>query len=342
MDADVNYQYNQASEKIGFSDSLIVLNDTSKMALQFQIYTATAPLQLLTSTSPHYGLTKLSFNQQPHNLTFNYQNKGQRIFYEYEKDSINVWYDMPQPAEWELYVSKKDTNTVDTVRIKAANRQVFIEKDTFGLEKIGSRAGKKIQTVHNPTQPYSLVFNHPIATLDTSKIVVFIADSTKQIAAASITIDTTSRQKLIVQTDWRDDRNYTIALQPRAVTDWFGLTNDSITYTFKVGAKKGLGDIHLIINKLNSSKNYLLQIWQRDELINEQLIIHQSAFEHYFKSMSVAEYTLRLIQDDNENGRWDAGNYDLHLQPEKIWTKKVTELRGNWELVVKIGVGDSD
>ena len=85
-----------------------------------------------------------------------------------------------------------------------------------------------------------------------------------------------------------------------------------------------------------------MQIWQRDELINEQLIIHQSAFEHYFKSMSVAEYTLRLIQDDNENGRWDAGNYDLHLQPEKIWTKKVTELRGNWELVVKIGVGDSD
>ena len=45
------------------------------------------------------------------------------------------------------------------------------------------------------------------------------------------------------------------------------------------------------------------------------------------------QYKLKLIYDDNKNGKWDTGNYLQKVQPEKViyYTGTIT-IRSNWDL----------
>ena len=41
---------------------------------------------------------------------------------------------------------------------------------------------------------------------------------------------------------------------------------------------------------------------------------------------------IRVIYDENRNGKWDSGNVRLKKQPENIWiNEKEITLRPNWE-----------
>jgi hypothetical protein len=47
-------------------------------------------------------------------------------------------------------------------------------------------------------------------------------------------------------------------------------------------------------------------------------------------------YTVKIIEDLNRNRVWDTGDYDLKRQPERIFSKKLEQLRSNWELEADI------
>jgi hypothetical protein len=44
------------------------------------------------------------------------------------------------------------------------------------------------------------------------------------------------------------------------------------------------------------------------------------------------EYEIRILYDDNSNGKWDPGNYSKKIQPEKVITlpKKIS-VKENWD-----------
>ena len=48
--------------------------------------------------------------------------------------------------------------------------------------------------------------------------------------------------------------------------------------------------------------------------------------------MIPGEYEIRILYDDNKNGKWDPGNYSEKLQPEKVITLTQTiAIRANWD-----------
>jgi hypothetical protein len=48
--------------------------------------------------------------------------------------------------------------------------------------------------------------------------------------------------------------------------------------------------------------------------------------------MLPGEYEVRLLYDDNNNGKWDPGNFSEKMQPEKAVTlpQKIA-VRANWD-----------
>ena len=53
----------------------------------------------------------------------------------------------------------------------------------------------------------------------------------------------------------------------------------------------------------------------------------------YFDELAPEKYFLRIIYDDNKNGRWDTGSFLDRLQPEKIiYYPSQIEVRANWSL----------
>jgi hypothetical protein len=81
----------------------------------------------------------------------------------------------------------------------------------------------------------------------------------------------------------------------------------------------------------DSSKMYVV------ELLNEQNIPLRSDVitkktTLIYRNYYVGKFTLRVIYDDNRNGKWDSGNIKEGRQPENIWVNdKSFTLRPNWE-----------
>ena len=55
--------------------------------------------------------------------------------------------------------------------------------------------------------------------------------------------------------------------------------------------------------------------------------------EFEFRNLQPSRFMIRIIYDDNGNGKWDTGNYLLNLQPEEVYyVKTILEAKANWEL----------
>ena len=59
-----------------------------------------------------------------------------------------------------------------------------------------------------------------------------------------------------------------------------------------------------------------------------------------FRYIAPGEYMIRILIDENENGKWDTGNYAEHIQPEQfIYYMGKINVRANWEIKVDFEVG---
>ena len=89
-------------------------------------------------------------------------------------------------------------------------------------------------------------------------------------------------------------------------------------------------------NNIYRAKNYIGQIIQQDTLVNT-FNIHDSIIT--IDSIKTGSYQLRLIQDLNNNQKWDSGNIKTLKNPENIFFfKDSIKIRANWELNLNIDI----
>jgi phage tail tube protein FII len=54
-----------------------------------------------------------------------------------------------------------------------------------------------------------------------------------------------------------------------------------------------------------------------------------------FTKLVATKYQLRLVVDENQDGKWTPGNYSENKQPEKVfYYPEEINLRANWELEI--------
>ena len=55
------------------------------------------------------------------------------------------------------------------------------------------------------------------------------------------------------------------------------------------------------------------------------------------QQLEPAEYTFKVVLDENQNGKWDTGDFEKQLQPEQIlWFSDSIKVRANWEIDLKL------
>lgn len=348
LDANLDYRYDQPGEKIGFPDSWIFVNDTSQNYLSIRLFQETPPMRLLGSEQPHYGLVKLQFNRRPDTEIWRFRGDSQRIFTEFDKDTLRIWYDEAVATNWQVFV-QNDSLGEDTILVKVLDKQAFLTETTLTLgQQAPVRKGKGkstsltppkpvIQSIsHLPDKPLRLLFSHPISALDTAAIYLY-EDTISSAMKPVVTIDSLQRRTLEIRYPWKEDTPYRLEFWPGALTDWFGRQNDTLRQPFTVVARKTLGTIKLIVNGLRADTNYIVQlIGQGGTLIEEFQLKMQGSYQKIVPGLIPGEYAVRLIEDFNSNRRWDSGNYALQVQPEKVFLQKLEPLRANWEVEVKV------
>lgn len=326
QDANLDYLYNSEAETIGFLDSFLIVNDSIQpQNIALSAFLPTTALSLQDDIQEKYGLLRLAFNRKPDDAKVNYIDFGQKVVQEIKGDSLLVWYDDPSDGNWEIYVGENEI--IDTIEIGEFPRAKFIETDTFFLEN--KKFGK--QKV-NPKKQAKLIFNHPVDSIDATKI-SFTEDTLKTKVKGKFTIDTKEKRTINLTFNWKENLPYDLIILPGAVTDLYGFVNkDTINIAYQTTDNKDFGNINLTVDSLDAEINYVFELMLQEDVIETLKSSKTTVFQHDFVALPPGNYRLRIIEDNDGNGKWSPGNYDLKTQSERIFEKKIEEVRANWDV----------
>lgn len=325
-DENVNYLYDLDTEPIGFLDSIIFISDdstSSSTRYDLELFSPIPSLDLVEYDVKTFGQINLVFNQ-PSDSVMVKPNTGLAYFNsKVSGDSIIVWYDLNEEMGFELYLESTDVY-YDTLKIRQLSRAEFIEENS--LKFIKSNVGRN--NVLRPKSPFILQFDYPLVEIDQDKCHV-ILDSI-EIDSVTFVIDTVQTNRLVLEYDFEVDSTYEIKLDSAAVKSIFEFTNDSIVETLSLASEDNFGKIRLSIDTLDFNSNYIVELMKGKNALRTDIVTAETKLLLY--DLLVPEtYSLRVIKDDNKNGRWDPGSYVNKTFSEQIASMQLEAVRAGWD-----------
>ena len=111
------------------------------------------------------------------------------------------------------------------------------------------------------------------------------------------------------------------------------LLQDTLRTSVSFMGEEELGDLSLVL-PFEAGQNDIIQLVDKNgRTIDSQLIAGRGGI--MYKRLKPAVYRFRIFEDKNQNGKWDAANYSLGLQPELVYNfSDDIQLRANWEMEI--------
>lgn len=171
-------------------------------------------------------------------------------------------------------------------------------------------------------------FNKPLKNFDNKKII--LTDTSYNVYPdVTLNIDSLNK-KVTVKNKWTENSEYKIIISKDFATDTSGNSlPKSDTIRFRTKKETDYGSIKLNFKNLSLKNNPVLQFVVSDNVVRSFPL---TSSQFVFKLFTPGEFELRILHDDNKNGHWDPGNYNLKKQPEKVQSiPQKINIRADWE-----------
>jgi len=179
-----------------------------------------------------------------------------------------------------------------------------------------------------------------LTRFDTAKIRVYTDSSFIPIPQYGLALDSSSR-KISLVLPWKENTQYQVVIDKEALKDTLDrqlLKSDTISFITRKKADYGklsvrLRNLETIARQLGLSEIKTQPILQLT--INEFILASAPlGSDGQFKQelFLPGTYEIRILFDQNNNGRWDAGQLFPRKQPERVrlLERKIT-VKANWE-----------
>ena len=324
--------YNQGVDEIGFGTTKIKLDkNTSDVKIRL-FKELPKDFKVLEKKVELDGRLLLVFNKPVKELAVkelggtNYL-KNSIKKYSTVGDSALIW--SPELAydslKLGIYSGAESISIVDVNRNKreANNRTPVIKDNTLG---------NKLK----PGLGYALLFSMPSELVDSSKISLQ-SDSVK-LSGWKLGKTGGLGQSLAILYPFKTGRNYTVKVAAGAIAGISGLKNNAFSKTFIQDGLDSYGNLSLILTPADSTKTYIIQFLNEQKVVLKEDVVTAAGTLSY-KTYPIGKYNIRVVLDENKNGKWDSGDVAKNIQPEKVWWfDKTISLRANWDLEEKITI----
>lgn len=292
-------------EPLGFLSELKSTSDTSEIHLKLSTPAVSNKAFNVVIEQP--GLARITGKNIDSNTVFINQLPA-HILSRYRADSILVALPANTTANYEL-VCKTDTLL----------RKLSVDK----------RAARFTVSTPEKTKRYrsgdTLVFQATewLQRLDTTKINV-----TSGTQSLPFTAMIRENQCVIVPQQVAKE-SFTVHFQQGALNGYAN-ENDSITASYEVFAPDELSNLTIACGTL--SGNWIIQLTHDGKIVAQA----RKSFDQQkvvFHQQYPGQYAVTCIEDHNNNGLWDTGNYTMQQQPERVFRFQLKQkLRANWDV----------
>ncbi len=312
-----DYIYKPKQDKIGFLKEIISLpHDTT---FTISLFKEILPFEFFRGSEIAKGHIIFSYEGKKDSLKLRLLDKMSDEFksemvFEKGKDTLNYWFNEIEKDSLLFEISNLEFIDTVSVKLKLEKQDTLVIKNNIG-------------SVINLKDTFSISSTIPISNIDISKITVHDIDT---VAVSFDTKIDVYKNNLFINFDKKYKNQYKIDLLPNAINDVFGNTNDTISYTVKTKTLEDYGVINLQISNVNSPV-IIEMIDEKGEIYAIEKIKTNKTLS--FQNLDPKTYLFRAIYDDNDNGKWDTGDFLNRIYPEKvIYFETPLELRANWEL----------
>jgi hypothetical protein len=338
-DKSKNLMYD-AGEAIGFLDSAVSVNNDT---VNFMMSVAKPENVFVKKKNQiFWGYHRFILNDTLPNVYMITSKSvdADNISFETRNDTLEVYYKNLYNMNLELWL-KKDKITFDTINLTLPSKAKTDSSYDKGIKKISFHTGKT--TYGTKHDEVVLNFSIPVKSIDAEKCFL-IRDSIKE--KPVFTSEKKNEEKTLVTTYFPQykkrltnnliaQKTYTLLFLPQSVETFWGTFNkDTIKTTFKTFPMDEIGNLQIKLTLTDSIRAYVLQLLNANgTVVNELTAVNKKETILNFYNLSAGEYSLRLIEDTDENKKFTPSNFLKHTQAEPVWYyNKPLKILAGWDI----------
>ncbi|HWY37749.1 MAG TPA: Ig-like domain-containing protein [Bacteroidia bacterium] len=329
-----------AGEAVGFLDKpLSVNNDT----VNFTMSVAKAENVFVKKRiQPFWGLTRfvLSDTLPDTYIIAPKSVDADKISFENRNDTLEVYYKDLYDRNLELLL-KKDKTTFDTVNLTLPSKSKTDSSFTKGMGKINVHTEKGVYGAKY--DDVVLNFSLPVKNISAEKCFL-MKDTIKE--KPVLTAENKNEGKTLVTTYLPQyerrlintlvpQATYTLMFLPQSLETFWGTFNkDTLKAVFKTFPSDEIGNLQVKLVLNDSVKAYVLQLMKANgTVINEFVGTNKKDISVNFYNLAAGEYSIRLINDRDENRKFSPSNFLKHIQAEPVfYYDKSLKIIAGWDI----------
>ena len=329
-DESTNLIFDQPTELIAFNDDVLHLqNDVSAIKLTL-FKSETKNQRVLNSWSSEKGKIQIAFSNPTSDLKIT---SNDLLSFQLNdiKDTCVIWFRNLNDDSAKILIT--DVGFSDSAVV--AFKRSFIKKDVQPTLTVYSKS-----VIQKKEASFILSFNHPIIqNFDEQKI--FVEDDSTHLKT-NLTdsikwIESNGTRNLILKFMYENFHTYSLTIDSACFFDVYGLTNAKTKFQLSVSKMKGTGNLSLTVFSPDSIHHFFMVLSDKNQTVisKQSLTVDSTVFR--FEELETGTYYVKIIEDLNENMKWDNGNFYLHRQPEQtFFYSSPIQIRDNWDIDIEV------
>ncbi len=326
---DVNKDYKlQATEEIGFADSLVSASNDSTSGMLLRSFKET-PQKTSIGNKKYEDQRKLTVGlTRTCDSCVLTEPIGQQVIYKQWKDIENDT----------IVAQLRAVSDLDSITFYLIDGSEVVDT----LQYYPSKTKKRIDAARKPMALASIpladvsegirfVFEEPIINIKEARpVIVMKADSS--IFNARLIEDSVTIGRYLFDFPAVAEEKYTIYWPDSNYVGLYGAISGADTMKVEVQKMEFYGNLSFNID--NKQKRPLILLFTDTKAAKVRSILLMPGMNKIeFKQLPPSVFNLAVIVDENGNGKWDTGNYLSKKQPELVINyKDPVQVRSNWDL----------
>lgn len=321
-DINSNSVYDVGKEKVGFLKDGINL-DQSISGLKLNLLPSKKALKYQEMKEIPGGIL-MTFEGNPREvkvLSVNEKLQDYKVTHSPKSDSVKIWFDAKKQnvgieTSENLKFSYDDGIKLDTV-------SVFYRYNAKNEMIISNAKGNLLA----PNESFVFQSNYFVDKIQPERWTL-VSDSISQDFTARIS--EINPYEILVQSNFKEGKKYSLTVPKESVSSFYETLSKSYRFDFEGDKSESYGALILNLENAPTEKFWVQLLSETGTVMYSKYGIENVLT---FKSLKPGKYQPRILVDENENGIWDAADFEAGIFAEAVYLmEKKIEVRPLWEI----------